>query len=269
MPILDRFRLDNRVVAITGGGRGMGYAMAEALAEAGARIAILELNPDLARSAEQQLTDRGHVAIGIQTDVTSMESVEAARDSVTAGLGPVDVLVNNAGGGYRPQANWSHPTQGSIPFERVSMENWRFVQDVNLTSCFICSQVFGSSMLERKSGAIVNIASMSGMVGNLGRSNASYTAAKAGVIMLTKQLAAEWAEKGIRVNAIAPGYVRTAMGAGPLDDPGIRDLIPVMTPMRRPGVPDDIQGVALFLASDASSYVTGHCLVMDGGYTLW
>ena len=124
-------------------------------------------------------------------------------------------------------------------------------------------------MLTQKNGVIINIASMSGLIANIKRDNAAYCASKGGVIMLTKQLATSWASRGIRVNAIGPGYMRTELGAGPLEDPKVKDLIPVMTPMQRPGVPDDLKGLVIFLASPASAYITGQCVVIDGGYTLW
>lgn len=267
MTILDAFRLTDRTAIVTGAGRGLGFAIAESLAEAGARVAIFELNPDLCNTAVDKLRQAGHSAIGIAVDVTDRDAVQRAVARVHAELASPDILVNNAGIGYRKQDNW--PTASTIPLEHVSLENWRFVQDTNLTSCFNCIQAAGRLMLEKGKGTIVNVASISGIVGNIGRNNTSYAAAKAGVIMLTKQLAASWAPRGIRVNAIAPGYMRTEMGALALEDPKCKELVPVMTPMGRPGEPSEIKGLALFLASDASSYLTGQCVVLDGGYTLW
>jgi len=215
----------------------------------------------------EKLKQQGHDAIGIKSDVTKRESVENAVQEISNRLGPIGILVNNVGVGYRKQDNW--PTGASIPFELVSEQNWRLVQDVNLTSVFNCSQVVGRGMLERGKGAIVNVASISGIVGNIKRHNASYCAAKAGVIMLTRQLASSWAPNGIRINAIAPGYMRTEMGALAIDDPNVKDLLPTMTPMGRAGEPHELGAAAVFLASDASSFMTGQCLVVDGGYTLW
>jgi len=259
--------LDGRVALVTGGGRGLGFAIAQALADAGARVGILEINSELCEQAVEKLKQQGHDAIGIKSDVTKRESVENAVQEISNRLGPIGILVNNVGVGYRKQDNW--PTGASIPFELVSEQNWRLVQDVNLTSVFNCSQVVGRGMLERGKGAIVNVASISGIVGNIKRHNASYCAAKAGVIMLTRQLASSWAPNGIRINAIAPGYMRTEMGALAIDDPNVKDLLPTMTPMGRAGEPHELGGAAVFLASDASSFMTGQCLVVDGGYTLW
>ena len=267
MSILDTFKLEGRTAIVTGAGRGLGFAIAEALAEAGARVAIFELNRELCESAVVKLRQSSHTVIGLPVDVTDAEAIQHAVAQVHAELGSPDILVNNAGIGYRKQENW--PTASTIPLEHVSLENWRFVQDTNLTSCFHCIQAAGRLMLEKGAGAIINVASISGIIGNIGRDNTSYAAAKAGVIMLTKQLAASWAPRGIRVNAIAPGYMRTEMGALALEDPKCKDLVPVMTPMGRPGEPFEIKGLAVFLASDASSYLTGQCVVLDGGYTLW
>lgn len=267
MNTFSAFRLDGRVALVTGGGRGLGFAIAQALADAGARVGIVEIDPDLCEQAEHKLRQQGHEVIGIKSDVTDRESVENAVQKISDRLGPIGILVNNVGVGYRKQDNW--PTGASIPFELVSEQNWRLVQDVNLTSVFNCSQAVGRGMLERGKGAIVNVASISGMVGNIRRHNASYCAAKAGVIMLTRQLASSWAPKGIRINAIAPGYMRTEMGALAIDDPNVKDLLPTMTPMGRAGEPHELGGAAVFLASDASSFMTGQCLTVDGGYTLW
>lgn len=267
MNVIDSFRLTGRNAIVTGAGRGLGFAIAEALAEAGARVAIVELNADLCETAVHKLRSAGLMAIGIPTDVTDYDAVQRSIERVQAEFGTPDILVNNAGAGYRKQDDW--PTAATIPLEHVSLENWRFVQDTNLSSCFYCTQVVGRLMLEKGKGAIVNVASISGLIGNIRRDNTSYAAAKAGVIMMTKQLAAAWAPRGIRVNAIAPGYMRTEMGALALQDPKCKDLVPVMTPMGRPGEPEEIKGLAVFMASDASSYLTGQCVVLDGGYTLW
>lgn len=267
MDIISSFRLEGRIALVTGGGRGLGFAIAQALAQAGARVAVAEIDPALCDAAERKLRDAGHEALGVRTDVTSRVSVDEAVSTVAKAWGSIDVLVNNVGTGYRKQDNWATPA--SIPFELVSEQNWRLVQDVNLTSVFHCCQAVSGPMLAKGKGAIVNVASISGMVGNIKRHNASYCAAKAGVIMLTKQVASSWAPHGIRVNAIAPGYMRTEMGALAIDDPNVKELLPTMTPMARAGEPRELGGAAVFLASDASSFMTGQTLVIDGGYTLW
>jgi NAD(P)-dependent dehydrogenase (short-subunit alcohol dehydrogenase family) len=180
-------------------------------------------------------------------------------------LGRVDILVNNAGVVYDTRETGT----ASIPLEQVSPENWEHVVRVNLNGTFYCTQHVGRIMLEQGSGTIINIASMSAFVANLGRSNNAYCASKAGVVMLTRQVAADWAEKGVRVNAIAPGYMMTELGAKPLSEPLVKKMLETMTPMRRPGVPDELKGTVVFLASDASAYLTGQTLIVDGGYTLW
>ena len=267
MNVIDSFRLGGRTAIVTGAGRGLGFEIAQALAEAGSRVAIFELNADLCETAVDRLSRAGFTAIGIPTDVTDQDAVQRAVARVQTQFGTPDILVNNAGVGYRKQDDW--PTASTIPLEHVSMQNWRFVQDTNLNSVFYCTQAAGRLMLEKGKGAIVNVASISGIIGNIRRDNTAYAAAKAGVIMMTRQLAAAWAPRGIRINAIAPGYMSTEMGALALQDPKCKDLVPTMTPMGRPGEPSEVKGLAVFLASDASSYITGQCVVVDGGYTLW
>ncbi|MFV0334171.1 MAG: SDR family NAD(P)-dependent oxidoreductase [Tropicimonas sp.] len=269
MPVLDKFSLDGKVAVVTGAGRGIGLVLAHGLAEAGCKVGILELDPGQCRSAEAALNAAGHEALAVEADVTRQDSVAAAHEAIKTAFGAVDILVNNAGGGYRRQDNWQTETPGSIPFELTSMENWRLVQDVNLTSVFVCTQEFGKGMLERGAGTVVNIASMSGTIGNRGRDNSSYAAAKAGVIMLTRQLAAEWGDKGVRVNSISPGYTATEMGFKAMEDKRVKDFFLTKTPMKRPCQPEELQGATIYLASDASSFVTGQDIIVDGGFTLW
>jgi NAD(P)-dependent dehydrogenase (short-subunit alcohol dehydrogenase family) len=248
MAVLDLFRLDGKVAVVTGGNRGLGEAFARALGEAGARVAIAAR--DEARS-EAVAGDVG--ALAVTTDVTDGDSVAAMLEAVTAELGPVDVLVNNSG----------------VCFHRPALEvpddEWRAVWDVNVDGLWRCSRAVGAQMVERGTGAIVNIGSISAQIVNRPQWQPAYNASKAAVHQLTKSLAAEWAPHGVRVNALAPGYVKTEMA--PVDDPRFRPRWIDDAPMQRAAVPEEIAPSVVYLASDASSFRTGSVLVVDGGYT--
>jgi NAD(P)-dependent dehydrogenase (short-subunit alcohol dehydrogenase family) len=250
MSVLDAFRLDGKVAVVTGGNRGIGRALAQALGEAGASVAIAAR--DQARS-EAVAGDLG--ALAVQTDITDPASVGAMLATVTAELGPVDVLVNNAGVCYhRPALD-------------VTDEEWRSVWDVNVDGLWNCSRVVGAQMIERRSGAIVNVGSISAMIVNRPQMQPAYNASKAAVHQLTKSLAAEWAPHGVRVNALAPGYVKTEMA--PVDDPEFKPRWIDDAPMQRYALPEELGPSLVYLASDASSFMTGSVLVVDGGYTLF
>lgn len=266
MSILESFRLDNRLAIVTGGGRGLGRAMAMALAEAGANIAVIDIDGDTASDAADSIRRLGGDAESYSIDLTDYGAVESTIAAIRERFGGIDILLNNAGVVYGAQQGYG---PGSIPTEDVTPENWDRVIKVDLSAVFYCSQLAGRVMMQQKRGNIINVASMSGFIANLGRHNNAYCAAKAGVVNFTRQLAGDWADRGIRVNAIGPGYMKTEMGAGPLEDPAIKDLIVRMTPMRRPGTPEDLKGLVVFLASDASEYITGQTIVIDGGYTVW
>jgi NAD(P)-dependent dehydrogenase (short-subunit alcohol dehydrogenase family) len=248
--VLDRFRLDGKIAVVTGGNRGLGRAFARALREAGATVAIAAR--DHARS-EQVAVELG--ARAFPTDVTDASSVSAMLEAVTETLGPVDVLINNAGVGFHG------------PALTVPEEEWRAVWDVNVDGLWRCSRIVGEQMVERRSGAIVNIGSISAMIVNRPQMQPAYNASKAAVHHLTRSLAAEWAPFGVRVNALAPGYVKTEMA--PVDRPEFRRHWIDDAPMQRYAVPDELGASVVYLASDASSFVTGSVLVADGGYTLW
>src|SRR4051812_10263454 len=250
MTVLDLFRLDGKVAVVTGGNRGLGEAFARALGEAGARVAIAAR--DEARS-ETVAAEQG--AFAVTTDVTDGASVRSMLETVTSELGPIDVLVNNSG----------------VCFHRPALEvpddEWRAVWDVNVDGLWRCSRAVGAQMVSRGTGAIVNIGSISAMIVNRPQWQPAYNASKAAVHQLTKSLAAEWAPFGVRVNALAPGYIKTEMA--PVDEPRFRRHWIEDAPMQRYSTPEELAPSLLYLASDASSFVTGSVLVVDGGYTLW
>ena len=250
MSVLDAFRLDGRVAIVTGGNRGLGFAFARALGEAGARVAIAARD---ASKNEEAATSLG--AVAVELDVTDPASVEAMTARVTDELGPIDILVNNAGTCYHR------------PALEVPEDEWRSVWDVNVDGLWHCSRAVGSRMVERGRGAIVNVGSISAMIVNRPQMQPAYNASKAAVHQLTKSLAAEWARHNVRVNALAPGYVKTEMA--PVDDPQFKPLWVDDPPMGRYALPAEMGPSVVYLASDASSFVTGAVLVVDGGYTLW
>jgi NAD(P)-dependent dehydrogenase (short-subunit alcohol dehydrogenase family) len=250
MSVLDAFRLDGRVAVVTGGNRGLGYAFARALGEAGARVAIAAR--DAGKNAEAAT---GLGALAVELDVTDPASVAAMAERVTGELGPIDVLVNNAGACFHR------------PALEVPEEEWRAVWDVNVDGLWHCSRVVGAQMVERRAGVIVNIGSISAMIVNRPQMQPAYNASKAAVHQLTKSLAAEWAPYGVRVNALAPGYTKTEMA--PVDEPRFRRHWIEDAPMERYATPEELGPSLLYLASDASCFVTGSVLVVDGGYTLW
>jgi NAD(P)-dependent dehydrogenase (short-subunit alcohol dehydrogenase family) len=257
MTVLDRFRLDGRVAIVTGAAQGLGRAMAQALAEAGAAVAIPDINGEGACRAAEEIAALGVKTLAMTCDVTDAAQVQEMVDKVHAELGGPDILVNNAG-----ITIWE-------PAEEMKWESWRKVMAINLDGLFLCSQAAGRYMLQQGRGSIINIASMSGFIVNHPQPQAAYNASKAAVIHLTRSLACEWATRGVRVNAIAPGYMNTAMAAPYFADPKYRDNWFMRAPMQRPGEPEELGGAVVFLASDASSYMTGHTLVIDGGYTCW
>jgi NAD(P)-dependent dehydrogenase (short-subunit alcohol dehydrogenase family) len=250
MTVLDSFRLDGKVAVVTGGNRGLGRAFAAALSEAGARVAIAARDEAASRTVAGELG-----ALSVVTDVTDRHSVDAMLTTVTAELGPVDVLVNNAGACiHRPALE-------------VTPEEWHQVLDVNLNGLWSCSQAVGAQMVNRRTGVIVNIGSISALIVNRPQMQPAYNASKAAVHSLTRSLAAEWAPYGVRVNALAPGYVKTDIA--PVDEPRFHRHWIEDAPMQRYALPDEIAASVVYLASDASRFMTGSVLVIDGGYTLF
>jgi NAD(P)-dependent dehydrogenase (short-subunit alcohol dehydrogenase family) len=259
MPVLDRFRLDNKRLFITGGSRGLGREMALAIAEAGADVVLVGRdNESLARTAAD-IRDRGRQAFPIQADAAIPEQCErACRDALA--LGPIDILINNIGG-----------RRIDVPVEDESLEVWRQMLDLNLTSTFLCTQLIGGAMLWRGNGGrVINIASVSGLIANRGIGGRHYETAKAAVIQFTRATAADWAPRGVTVNAILPGGFMTEPNQRwARESPHVTEAFKAQIPMGEFGQPEDLGPLAVYLASDASRYMTGAALVIDGGYTLW
>jgi NAD(P)-dependent dehydrogenase (short-subunit alcohol dehydrogenase family) len=255
---LERFKLEGRVAVVTGGAQSIGLACVEALAEAGAQVVIADRNPTVGAEGQAAMRAKGHAVDFVEMDVTNTAQVDAAAARVMKDKGRVDILVCNAG-----------IARSETPAEDVADEHWLNVIDVNLNGVFWCCRAFGKPMLAAGRGSIVNIGSMSGFIVNKPQPQSYYNASKAGVHHLTKSLAAEWAPRGVRVNAVAPTYINTAMTAFAARNKTMFEAWIDGTPMARMGEPDEIASVVLFLASDAASLMTGSIVLADGGYTCW
>ncbi|HEY4202675.1 MAG TPA: glucose 1-dehydrogenase [Devosiaceae bacterium] len=251
--ILDRFRLDGQVVLITGGTRGIGLAIAQALGEAGARLIVSSKTPRPEAMAVLQAA--GLNVDYIQADMLEPKAPAALVHAAIAQAGRLDILVANAGVA-------SHGAS-----EEFTDERWRVVMTTNVDAVFRCARAAISQMRRQGGGVILNIGSISGIISNIPQQQVAYNASKAAVHMMTKSLASELADQNIRVNAIAPGYITTDMTNSGLADPEWGPVWRQMTPMGRPGTAEEVATAALFLCSPASSYVTGEVLVVDGGYT--
>jgi NAD(P)-dependent dehydrogenase (short-subunit alcohol dehydrogenase family) len=248
------FRLDGKVAVITGGARGIGRATATALAAAGAEVAILDRDARTAEATARAIHADGPAISAHAADVTDEAALERAFGTIVQHRGGVDILVNSAGIGLR-HAAVDHP-----------LADWDKVVAVNLTGVFLCSRIAARTMISRRGGAIVNLASIMGISGGGLYPNVSYQATKGAVVNMTRALAVEWAQSGIRVNAVAPTWVHTDLTAELLDRPGVTERIAEMTPMRRLATPEEVAHAILFLASPAAAMITGHTLPVDGGF---
>jgi NAD(P)-dependent dehydrogenase (short-subunit alcohol dehydrogenase family) len=255
---LDKFKLDGRSALVTGGGRGIGLACVEALAEAGARVIIADVDPAVAAEGRKAMQEKGYDVEAVPMDVTRSQQVSDVADDVVKRHGKIDILVNNAG-----------IARSETPAETVTDEHWLNVLDVNLNGTFWCCRAFGKHMLAQKSGSIVNIGSMSGFIVNKPQEQSYYNASKAAVHHLTRSLAAEWGARGVRVNAVAPTYIATPLNEFVKSKPDMYNAWIGGTPMARLGEVEEIASVVLFLASDAASLLTGSIVLADGGYTCW
>ena len=245
------------VAVVTGGARGLGFSMGSALGRQGMDVALLDVLPDVGASAARLAAECGVRSAGVRADVTDEPSVTAAFERVAAELGRPTVLVNAAG-----VAVWADS-------ESQPVQEWRRVVDINLTGTFLCCREFARLALPAGSGTVVNVASMSAHIVNVPQHQAAYNASKAGVAHLTASLAVEWAARGLRVNAVSPGYMLSDMTRQFTDaNPDLRRRWEEATPAGRMGEPGDLDGLVAFLASDSSRFVTGQSVVVDGGYTL-
>jgi gluconate 5-dehydrogenase len=253
--VRELFDLSGKTAIVTGGSRGIGKEMAEALAEAGANLVLCARRREWLDETVTEFAGRGFKTIGKVCDVSEPEQIQAVVDSAVKHFGSLDILINNAG------TSW-----GAMP-EEMTLEQWQKVIDVNLTGCFLFAQAAGREMLKQSSGSIINIASIAGLTSSAnGPFYAGYVASKAGLIGLTRELAASWGRRGIRVNAIAPGFFHSRLADAVIDiyERSIQEnnVIP------RIGKEGELKGIALFLASDASSYITGQTIAVDGGMTV-
>lgn len=253
--ISELFDLSGRVAIVTGGSRGLGREMAEGFAEAGARLMLCARREEWLRPAVEEMRGRGFRVEGRLCDVSQQEQVQAVVAQTIKVYGQVDILLNNAG------VSWGAPP------EEMPLDKWQKVIDINLTGAFLFAQAAGREMLKREYGRIINVSSVSGLQASAdGPHYVGYAASKAGLFGLTRELAATWGRQGIRVNAIAPGFFHSRLADAVIEqaEPSIK----ARSPIPRVGAAGELKGVAVFLASDASNYITGQTIVVDGGRTI-
>lgn len=251
------FDLTGRVAIITGGSIGLGRQMAEGLAEMGANLVLCARKKERCEQAAEELRQLGVKTLAMGCDVKSAASIQEMVDATLARFGRIDILINNAG------ISWG------APVEQMSLQDWNKVIETNLTGTFLCCQAVGKTMIAQGRGKIINIASVAGLSGSPPEAvqASGYHASKGGVIIFTKDLACQWAMHNINVNAIAPGWFPTHMSDWVIEHK--KDYLLQHIPLHRFGTDHDLKGAAVFLASDASNYVTGHVLVVDGGQSAW
>ncbi|MDP4549878.1 SDR family oxidoreductase [Alkalihalobacillus macyae] len=253
MNVMELFNLSGKTAIVTGGGRGLGKQIAEGFAEAGANVVICSRKLEACEAVREELENKGVRSLAFECDVTNQENVQRVVDETMKEFGQIDILVNNSG------ASWG------APVVEMPLQAWHKVMEVNVTGTFLFAQAAGKEMIKRNSGKIINIASVAGLGGADPRymDAIGYNTSKGAVITFTKDLAVKWGGYNINVNAIAPGFFPTKMSKGLIDAGGEKML--ETTPLNRFGSDDDLKGAALFLASNASNYVTGDILIVDGG----
>ncbi|MEA5030992.1 MAG: glucose 1-dehydrogenase [Sphaerochaeta sp.] len=258
--IMKRFGLEGRTALVTGGAQGIGKAFCEALGEAGAKVAVVDINLAAAEETAHELEKRGIVTIAIGTDVTNPDQVAKMVKTVVESWGSLTIGVNNAGMGLWREAL-------TMPFDQ-----WRKILSLNLDAVFLCAQAEAREMARNGYGKIINTASMSAHISNTPQNQCAYNASKAGVLHLTRSLAAEWAPNQICVNSISPGYTKTDLVDKLLETPEGKTILPQWLeriPMGRMATTGDLQGAVVYLASEASDYMTGADILIDGGYCAW
>jgi len=253
------FNLSGKCAIVTGGGQGLGKAMAFALAQEGADVVIVDINLDNARDVANKINERiGRNSLAIKANVIKKEDISIMLKKTINKFKKIDILVNNAG------------ISDPVPAEEMPEEKWQNVIEVNMKGTFLCTQVVVREMIKSRKGKIINIASIAGINVPKGFNNSSnYCTSKAGIIMMTRVWAVEWAKYNINVNCISPGFMKTPLMEKAMKNQEIYQTMISNTPLRRMGNPEDLSGAVVFLASEDSNYITGQNIIVDGGYTLW
>jgi len=254
--LVEKFGLSEKIAMVIGGGGAIGREIALGMSKAGAQVIIADYNFDSADSVASCIDKSKKKTSAIQVNINNSQEVSNMVENVKEKFGNIDILVNCAG------------ISKNIPAEEMPDKVWNQVINTNLTGTFFCCREVGKIMIQQKSGCIINIVSMSGTIVNKGRNNANYCASKGGLKMLTKALAEQWSKYNIRVNSISPGYIRTPMTKDFINEPKFNSNMQLLTPLQRVGEPEELVGLALYLASDASSFMTGADILIDGGYTV-